>query len=171
MPPNLPTASRSGWRRRTPTRLEIRVETPLWTLPGLTSPHRATTSERGAPGGGARSWLSGVTTREVRIPTVTGVTASIEVAGARKRFGSALALDGLSFSVSPGDVTGFVGPNGAGKSTTMRAVLGLDALDEGSALISGRPYASLRHPLSHVGSLLDAAALHPARKARDHLFW
>ena len=68
-------------------------------------------------------------------------------------------------------MTGFVGPNGAGKSTTMRAILGLDALDEGSALIGGRPYASLRHPLSHVGSLLDAAALHPARKARDHLLW
>ena len=82
-----------------------------------------------------------------------------------------MALDGLSFSVSSGDVTGFVGPNGAGKSTTMRALLGLDALDEGRALIGGRPYASLRHPLSHVGSLLDAAALHPARKARDHLLW
>jgi ABC-2 type transport system ATP-binding protein len=68
-------------------------------------------------------------------------------------------------------VTGFVGPNGAGKSTTMRAVLGLDALDAGSALIGGRPYASLRHPLSHVGSLLDAAALHPSRNARNHLLW
>ena len=112
-----------------------------------------------------------MTTPAVPIRTVTRVTASIEVAGACKRFGQAVALDGLSFSVSPGDVTGFVGPNGAGKSTTMRALLGLDALDEGSALVGGRSYASLRHPLSHVGSLLDAAALHPARKARDHLLW
>jgi ABC-2 type transport system ATP-binding protein len=120
---------------------------------------------------GLRSWLAGVTTGREPIRTVIRVTASIEVAGARKRFGSTLALDGLSFSVSPGDVTGFVGPNGAGKSTTMRAVLGLDALDEGTALIGGRPYASLRHPLNHVGSLLDAAALHPSRAARDHLLW
>jgi ABC-2 type transport system ATP-binding protein len=97
--------------------------------------------------------------------------ASIEVSGLRKRFGSTRALDGMSFTVAPGQVTGFVGPNGAGKSTTMRVILGLDAPDEGSALIGGRPYASLRHPLSHVGSLLDAAALHPARTGRNHLLW
>jgi ABC-2 type transport system ATP-binding protein len=97
--------------------------------------------------------------------------ATIEVTDLRKRFGQTIALDGLSFTVAPGSVTGFVGPNGAGKSTTMRAILGLDALDEGSALIGGQRYGSLRHPLSHVGSLLDAAALHPSRRARNHLLW
>lgn len=97
--------------------------------------------------------------------------ASIEVDGLRKRFGSTVALDGLSFTVAAGQVTGFVGPNGAGKSTTMRIILGLDAADEGSATIGGHPYVSLRHPLSHVGSLLDAAALHPARSGRNHLLW
>jgi ABC-2 type transport system ATP-binding protein len=97
--------------------------------------------------------------------------ATIEVTGLRKRFGSTLALDGMSFTVAPGQVTGFVGPNGAGKSTTMRVILGLDAADAGSALIGGRPYASLRHPLSQVGSLLDAAALQPGRTARNHLLW
>ena len=97
--------------------------------------------------------------------------ATIEVAGLRKRFGSALALDGMSFTVLPGQVTGFVGPNGAGKSTTMRVILGLDAADEGAALIGGRPYATLRHPLNHVGALLDAAALQPGRSARNHLLW
>jgi ABC-2 type transport system ATP-binding protein len=97
--------------------------------------------------------------------------ATIEVAGLRKRFGAALALDGMSFTVRPGHVTGFVGPNGAGKSTTMRVILGLDSADEGSALIGGRPYVSLRRPLSHVGSLLDAAALQPGRSARNHLLW
>src|SRR5215211_2260583 len=97
--------------------------------------------------------------------------ATIEVNGLRKRFGSTVALDGMSFTVMPGQVTGFVGPNGAGKSTTMRVILGLDAADAGSALISGRPYRSLRHPLSHVGSLLDAAALQPSRTARNHLLW
>ncbi len=91
--------------------------------------------------------------------------------GLRKRFGPAVALDGISFSVAPGQVTGFVGPNGAGKTTTMRVILGLDAADEGSALIDGQPYAALRHPLSRVGSLLDAGALHPSRTARNHLLW
>jgi ABC-2 type transport system ATP-binding protein len=82
-----------------------------------------------------------------------------------------MALDGLSFTVTPGHVTGLAGPNGAGKSTTMRVVVGLDAADEGTALVSGRPYRSLRHPLNHLGSLLDAAALHPGRSGRNHLLW
>jgi len=96
---------------------------------------------------------------------------TIEVTGLRKRFGSTPALDGMTFSVVPGQVTGFVGPNGAGKSTTMRVILGLDAADAGAALIGGRPYASLHRPLSHVGSLLDAAALQPSRSGRNHLLW
>jgi ABC-2 type transport system ATP-binding protein len=97
--------------------------------------------------------------------------ATIDVAGLRKRFGSTLALDEMTFQVAPGLVTGFVGPNGAGKSTTMRVILGLDMADAGTALIGGRPYASLRSPLSHVGSLLDAAALQPSRSGRNHLLW
>jgi ABC-2 type transport system ATP-binding protein len=97
--------------------------------------------------------------------------ATIEVRGLCKRFGPVLALDGMSFTVRPGHVTGFVGPNGAGKSTTMRVILGLDAPDAGTAVIGGRPYQSLRRPLCHVGALLDAAALQPSRSARNHLLW
>jgi ABC-2 type transport system ATP-binding protein len=97
--------------------------------------------------------------------------ATIEVAGLRKRFGGTTALDGMSFTVGAGQVTGFVGPNGAGKSTTMRVVLGLDAADAGHALVGGRPYRELRQPLTHVGSLLDAGALQPSRSARNHLLW
>jgi ABC-2 type transport system ATP-binding protein len=97
--------------------------------------------------------------------------STIEVSGLRKRFGPTVALDGMTFAVQPGQVTGFVGPNGAGKSTTMRVALGLDAPDEGTALIGGRRYQSLRHPLSHVGSVLDAGALQPSRSARNHLLW
>jgi ABC-2 type transport system ATP-binding protein len=97
--------------------------------------------------------------------------ATIEVSGLRKRFGPQQALDGMTFTVRPGQVTGFVGPNGAGKSTTMRVVLGLDAPDAGTALVGGRPYAALRNPLSHLGALLDAGALQPSRSARDHLLW
>jgi ABC-2 type transport system ATP-binding protein len=77
----------------------------------------------------------------------------------------------MTFTVAPGQVTGFVGPNGAGKSTTMRIILGLDAADAGTATVGGRPYAGLRHPLSQVGSLLDAGALQPSRSARNHLLW
>jgi ABC-2 type transport system ATP-binding protein len=97
--------------------------------------------------------------------------ATIEVSGLHKRFGPIVALDGMSFTVLPGQLTGFVGPNGAGKSTTMRVIVGLDAADEGAALVGGRPYQRLRHPLSHVGSLLDGAALQPSRTARNHLMW
>ncbi len=97
--------------------------------------------------------------------------ATVEVTGLRKRFGPTVALDGMTFTVPSGRVTGFVGPNGAGKSTTMRVILGLDAPDAGTALVGGQPYTSLRHPLSHVGSLLDASALQPSRTARNHLLW
>ena len=99
------------------------------------------------------------------------MTATIEIDGLRKRFGSTQALDGMTFTVQPGQVTGFVGPNGAGKSTTMRVVVGLDAPDAGTASIGGRPYRSLQNPLTHVGSLLDAGALQPGRSARNHLLW
>jgi ABC-2 type transport system ATP-binding protein len=97
--------------------------------------------------------------------------SNIEVSGLRKRYGTALALDGMTFTVQPGQVTGFVGPNGAGKSTTMRVIIGLDSADEGTALIGGVPYRSLQHPLTHVGALLDAGALQPSRSARSHLLW
>jgi ABC-2 type transport system ATP-binding protein len=99
------------------------------------------------------------------------MNATIEIDGLRKRFGPTQALDGMTFTVQPGHVTGFVGPNGAGKSTTVRVVVGLDAPDAGTATIGGRPYRSLQNPLTHVGSLLDAGALQPGRSARNHLLW
>jgi ABC-2 type transport system ATP-binding protein len=96
---------------------------------------------------------------------------AIEARDLRKRYGRTVAVDRLSFTVTPGQVTGFIGPNGAGKSTTMRMILGLDAPDEGTALVGGRPYHALRTPLCEVGALLDAGAIHPSRRARDHLLW
>jgi ABC-2 type transport system ATP-binding protein len=99
------------------------------------------------------------------------MNATIEVRGLRKRYGRTVAVDGLSFTVHPGHVTGFVGPNGAGKSTTMRILLGLDSADEGSVLIAGVAYRTLREPLRQVGALLDATAVHPGRRGRDHLLW
>src|ERR1700745_2015531 len=97
------------------------------------------------------------------------IDATIEVTGPRKRVGRAGDLGRRTFTVQPGQVTGFVGPNGAGKSTTMRVILGLDAADAGTALVGGRPYASLRHPLSQVGSLPGRGGLQPTRAARNPL--
>jgi ABC-2 type transport system ATP-binding protein len=96
---------------------------------------------------------------------------TIEVTELHKRFGREAALDGMSFTVGPGHVTGFVGPNGAGKSTTMRVILDLDAADSGQALVDGRRYRTLSRPLCRLGALLDAGALQPGRTARNHLLW
>ncbi|MER5440907.1 ABC transporter ATP-binding protein [Streptomyces sp. NPDC002790] len=96
---------------------------------------------------------------------------TIEVRGLCKRYGATTAVDGLGFTVEAGRVTGFVGPNGAGKSTTLRMMLGLDRPDSGTALIGGQDYTRLADPLSTVGALLDCEALHPGRRARDHLLW
>lgn len=93
----------------------------------------------------------------------------IEIAELSKRFGETLAVDGLSFTVRPGQVTGFLGPNGAGKSTTMRMIVGLDRPSGGAALVNGVAYARHRAPLCEVGALLDAKAVHRGRSARQHL--
>ncbi|MDL4770616.1 MULTISPECIES: ABC transporter ATP-binding protein [Thermomonosporaceae] len=95
----------------------------------------------------------------------------IEVHELTKRYGGTVAVDGLSFRVRPGSVTGFLGPNGAGKSTTMRVLLGLDAATSGEALIDGGRYRDLRRPMLSVGALLDAGAVHGGRSAFDHLGW
>jgi len=93
----------------------------------------------------------------------------LEARGLRKRYGSTVAVEELSFEVLPGRVTGFLGPNGSGKSTTMRLLLGLDAPDAGQAWIGGRRYRDLRWPLREVGALLEAKAFHPGRSAHAHL--
>ena len=95
----------------------------------------------------------------------------IEASGLTKRYGDRLAVDGLSFQVKPGRVTGFLGPNGAGKSTTMRLILGLDAPTGGGVTVNGRSYRELPAPLWEVGALLDARAVHGGRTAHDHLLW
>ncbi|MER5491199.1 ATP-binding cassette domain-containing protein [Streptomyces sp. NPDC002490] len=95
----------------------------------------------------------------------------IELAGLTKRFGDKLAVDGLTFTVRPGIVTGFLGPNGAGKSTTMRMMLGLDHPTAGEVRIDGRRYEELTDPLTAIGALLDAKAMHGGRSAYHHLLW
>jgi ABC-2 type transport system ATP-binding protein len=93
----------------------------------------------------------------------------IAIRGLTKHYGATLAVDGLSFEVRPGMVTGFLGPNGSGKSTTMRMILGLDRPDSGLVRINGQRYGELRWPLREVGALLEAKAFHSGRRARTHL--
>jgi ABC-2 type transport system ATP-binding protein len=88
-----------------------------------------------------------------------------------KSYGKTVAVDGASFVVQPGRVTGFLGPNGAGKSTTMRMILGLDAPSSGEVRVNGKPYAQLVDPLRSVGALLDAKAVVGSRSAANHLRW
>jgi ABC-2 type transport system ATP-binding protein len=103
------------------------------------------------------------------IPNHAKGTDMIEVCELTKRYGAAVAVDRLSFTVRPGRVTGFLGPNGAGKSTTMRVILGLDDPTGGWATVNGRPYRQLTRPLHQAGALLDAGAVPGGRTARNHL--
>jgi ABC-2 type transport system ATP-binding protein len=98
-----------------------------------------------------------------------GGAPAIEASALTKRFGSTVAVDGLSFSVPHGSVTGFLGPNGAGKTTTMRMLLGLAHPTNGCAKILGRAYTELEHPLASVGAALETTGFHPGRSARAHL--
>ncbi len=93
----------------------------------------------------------------------------VAVTGMTKRFGQVTAVDDLSFTVTPGRVTGFLGPNGAGKTTTLRTILGLATPDTGSVTIGGIRYGRRPRPAQHVGAALEAASFHPGRTARDHL--
>lgn len=92
----------------------------------------------------------------------------ISAKGLHKRYEKTVAVDDLSFEVRPGVVTGFLGPNGSGKSTTMRLMLGLDH-GGGETLFDGERFTSIRRPMNHVGTLLEAKQFHPTRSARNHL--
>jgi ABC-2 type transport system ATP-binding protein len=98
-----------------------------------------------------------------------GESSAVVADSLSKRFGSLVAVDGLSFRLAPGTITGFLGPNGAGKTTTLRMLLGLAAPTSGRALVLGRPYADLQRPALSVGAVLEATDFHPGRSGRDHL--
>ncbi|MDP9117228.1 MAG: ATP-binding cassette domain-containing protein [Actinomycetota bacterium] len=93
----------------------------------------------------------------------------IEVENLSKRYGDKLAVDGLSFVIQPGIVTGFLGPNGAGKSTTMRMIAGLDEPTTGNVRVNGQQYRNSSAPMHELGMLLEAKAVHTGRSARNHL--
>ena len=93
----------------------------------------------------------------------------IEARGLTKRYGTKAAIQDVSFSIAPGQVTGFLGPNGAGKSTCMRLMVGLDRPTSGTVTVNGERYSELSAPMAEVGALLDAKGVHPGRSARSHL--
>jgi ABC-2 type transport system ATP-binding protein len=93
----------------------------------------------------------------------------IEAKALTKDYGEKRAVDGLSFTVKPGVVTGFLGPNGSGKSTTMRLILGLDAVTSGDVTVNGKHYRDHKAPLHEVGALLEARSVHTGRSAYYHL--
>jgi ABC-2 type transport system ATP-binding protein len=95
--------------------------------------------------------------------------AVIEARHLTKDYGDKRAVDGLTFSVRPGIVTGFLGPNGSGKSTTMRLILGLDAPTDGDVTVDGKHYRQHRSPLHVAGALLEARSIHTGRSAYNHL--
>ena len=97
------------------------------------------------------------------------MTSAIEVRGLTKQFGPVRAVDDLSFEVAEGRVTGFLGPNGSGKTTTLRMLLGLVSITDGTATFGGKRYVDLDHPIRHVGAALEATSFHPTRRAEDHL--
>ena len=94
---------------------------------------------------------------------------AIEVSDLSKRYGDQTVVDGVSFSVRTGAVTGFLGPNGAGKTTTLRCLLGLARPSGGTATVLGRPYAQLDDPAHRVGANLEVCGAHPGRSGRQHL--
>jgi ABC-2 type transport system ATP-binding protein len=93
----------------------------------------------------------------------------IEARGLTKDYGDKRAVDGLTFTVQPGIVTGFLGPNGSGKSTTMRLILGLDRATAGDVTVNGKHYRDHAAPLHEVGTLLEARSVHTGRSASNHL--
>ncbi|GLX01700.1 ATP-binding cassette domain-containing protein [Microtetraspora sp. NBRC 16547] len=95
--------------------------------------------------------------------------SAIEIRNLSKSFGAVRAVDGVSFTVEAGSVTGYLGPNGAGKTTTLRSLLGLVTPDSGEALVNGKRYTAMAAPLNEVGAVLEATNFHPGRTARNHL--
>jgi ABC-2 type transport system ATP-binding protein len=110
--------------------------------------------------------------RTLFLPELVEPSDSAAVVSCRaltKRYGQLTAVDGVTFALERGTVTGFLGPNGAGKTTTLRLLLGLAEPTAGEALIFGRRYRELDQPIRRVGAVLESSDFHPARSGRDHL--
>jgi ABC-2 type transport system ATP-binding protein len=94
---------------------------------------------------------------------------SLVVDHLQKRFGTVVALDGLTFEVAPGQVFGFLGANGAGKTTTMRITLGVLEADGGSVTWQGTE--SHRLPRATFGYLPEERGLYPRMRVLEQLMF
>ena len=104
------------------------------------------------------------TTTAPRSCTLDGV---LEVIDVHRRFGDRVALDGVTLSVAPYRIVGFVGRNGAGKTTTMRAILGLVRPDAGEVRWRGSPVTDADR--ARFGYLPEERGLYPKMRVRDQL--
>jgi ABC-2 type transport system ATP-binding protein len=98
---------------------------------------------------------------------VSAVGEGLELDGLSKRYGDTVALDGLSFTVAPGQMFGFVGPNGAGKTTAMRIVLGVLAPDAGEVRWNGRPIDA--DDRRRIGYMPEERGLYPKMRVGEQL--
>lgn len=96
-----------------------------------------------------------------------GQRAGLELTGLRRQYGDVLALDGLSFTVPPGQVFGFLGPNGAGKTTAMRAIVGVTAVDAGEVRWNGEAIG--QEARSRIGYMPEERGLYPAMRVLEQL--
>lgn len=98
------------------------------------------------------------------------MTVAVSAQGLTKKYGPTLALNGLTFEIAAGKVTGFLGPNGAGKTTTFRVLLGLTRPDSGSATVAGLAVASeLAAIVKKVGAIVDEPGLLRPLTGRQNL--
>jgi sulfate-transporting ATPase len=98
--------------------------------------------------------------------------ATLSVEGARVRFGGVTALDGVSLTVTPGEVVGLIGPNGAGKTTLIDAVSGLTPLADGTIALSGRRidgWSPRQRAQAGIGRSFQSLELFEEMTVRDNL--
>src|SRR4051812_38751562 len=150
------SVSSASSRSTTSLRVSARSIGPSWAAPTVS--RRVTpiilTRARGTRG----LWFEGPWVPWTRV---------LEVDGLVRHYGPVTALDGMTFAVEPGSVTGFLGPNGAGKTTTMRAVFGLTALDAGSVRFDGQPIdLEVRR---RFGYLPEERGLYPTMRIAEQL--
>ena len=97
-----------------------------------------------------------------------GASAGLELVQCRRSFDKVHALDGFSISIAPGEFVALLGPSGCGKTTALRAVAGLEQLDEGEVLVGGENVTRLPAHRRNLGMVFQAYSLFPNMNALDN---
>ena len=92
---------------------------------------------------------------------------TVDLRNVSKAYGKFVAVDDLSFTISPGTIFGLLGPNGAGKTSTIRMMIGITAPDSGSIQIFGQAFE--RKHLHRIGYLPEERGLYKKMKVIDQL--